>query len=83
FTNQQYGRRKKEGGPKKKLVETRCTPSYILSIFEQLTKSNAEAKSLEINAMEFEFLRFTPRWTLKQKIMVALARSYDLASNKM
>ncbi|KAL1329402.1 hypothetical protein AAHE18_12G037700 [Arachis hypogaea] len=68
---------------KKKLLESRCSPCYINDIMSHLEKTHSDAKLAEIEAIGFGFLRHIPKWPVKQGIMVALARSYNLDRNTL
>ncbi|XP_015936514.1 FRIGIDA-like protein 3 isoform X1 [Arachis duranensis] len=68
---------------KKKLLESRCSPCYINDMMRHLEKTHSDAKLAEIEAIGFGFLRHIPKWPVKQDIMVALARSYNLDRNTL
>ncbi|KAL4373261.1 hypothetical protein AHAS_Ahas05G0064100 [Arachis hypogaea] len=63
---------------KKKLLESRCSPSYIHDMMSMLTKNNSIEKLVEIDQIGFGFLRLVPNWPVKQAIMVHLAESYQV-----
>ncbi|KAL4305513.1 hypothetical protein AHAS_Ahas16G0085800 [Arachis hypogaea] len=63
---------------KKKLLESRCSPSYIYDMMSTLSKNNSIEKLAEIDLIGFGFLRLVPNWSVKQAIMVHLAESYQV-----
>ncbi|QHN95746.1 uncharacterized protein DS421_18g612360 [Arachis hypogaea] len=63
---------------KKKLLESRCSPSYIYDMMSTLSKNNSVEKLAEIDLIGFGFLRLVPNWSVKQAIMVHLAESYQV-----
>ncbi|QHN94876.1 uncharacterized protein DS421_18g604810 [Arachis hypogaea] len=63
---------------KKKLLESRCSPSYIHDMMSTLSKNNSVEKLAEIDEIGFGFLRLVPNWSVKQAIMVHLAESYQV-----
>ncbi|QHN85301.1 uncharacterized protein DS421_16g536230 [Arachis hypogaea] len=68
---------------KKKLVETRCSPCYINRMITHLQEINADAKLAEIDAIGFGFVKKIPHWAVKQKIMIQLARAYDVETDTL
>ncbi|RYQ96543.1 hypothetical protein Ahy_B08g092330 [Arachis hypogaea] len=65
-------------GKKQKLLESRCSPSYIHDMMSTLSKNNSVEKLAEIDLIGFGFLRLVPNWSVKQAIMVHLAESYQV-----
>ncbi|KAL4316309.1 hypothetical protein AHAS_Ahas15G0272200 [Arachis hypogaea] len=63
---------------KKKLLESRCSPSYIHDMMSTLSKNNSVEKLAEIDEIGFRFLRLVPNWSVKQAIMVHLVESYQV-----
>ncbi|KAL4370945.1 hypothetical protein AHAS_Ahas06G0116500 [Arachis hypogaea] len=63
---------------KKKLLESRCSPSYIHNMMSTLSKNNSVEKLAEIDEIGFRFLRLVPNWLVKQAIMIHLAESYQV-----
>ncbi|KAL4277131.1 hypothetical protein AHAS_Ahas20G0276500 [Arachis hypogaea] len=63
---------------KKKLLESRCSPSYIHDMMSTLSKNNSVEKLAEIDEIGFGFLRLVPNWLVKQAIMVHIAESYQV-----
>ncbi|KAL4337596.1 hypothetical protein AHAS_Ahas12G0126000 [Arachis hypogaea] len=63
---------------KKKLLDPRCSPSYIYDMMSTLSKNNSVEKLAEIDLIGFGFLRLVPNWSVKQAIMVHLAESYQV-----
>ncbi|XP_020959962.1 uncharacterized protein LOC107646705 [Arachis ipaensis] len=63
---------------KKKLLESRCSPSYIHNMMRTLSNNNSVEKLAEIDEIGFRFLRRVPNWSVKQAIMVHLAESYQV-----
>ncbi|KAL4337139.1 hypothetical protein AHAS_Ahas12G0080300 [Arachis hypogaea] len=63
---------------KKKLLESRCSPSYIHDMMSTLTKNNSIEKLAEIDEIGFGFLRLVLNWLVKQAIMVHLAELYQV-----
>ncbi|RYR24955.1 hypothetical protein Ahy_B02g058565 [Arachis hypogaea] len=61
-----------------KLLESRCSPSYIHDMLSTLSKNNSADKLAEIDLIGFGFLRLVPNWSVKQPIMVHLAESYQV-----
>ncbi|QHO41637.1 uncharacterized protein LOC107488621 isoform X1 [Arachis duranensis] len=63
---------------KKKLLESRCSPSYIHNMMRTISKNNSVEKLVDIDEIGFGFLRRVPNWSVKQAIMVHLAESYQV-----
>ncbi|KAL4327056.1 hypothetical protein AHAS_Ahas13G0061900 [Arachis hypogaea] len=63
---------------KKKLLESRCSPSYIHDMMSTLSKNNSVEKLAEIDLIGFGFLILIPNCSVKQVIMVHLAESYQV-----
>ncbi|RYQ98796.1 hypothetical protein Ahy_B07g086600 [Arachis hypogaea] len=61
-----------------KLLESRCSPSYIHGMMSTLSKNNSAEKLAEIDEIDFGFLRLVPNWSVKQAIMVHLDKSYQV-----
>ncbi|KAL4343051.1 hypothetical protein AHAS_Ahas11G0039700 [Arachis hypogaea] len=61
-----------------KLLESRCSPSYIHDMMSTLSKNNSVEKLAEIDLIGFGFLRLVPNWSVKQAIIVHLAESYQV-----
>ncbi|XLU26146.1 hypothetical protein S245_062212, partial [Arachis hypogaea] len=70
------GRPKKPEGPKKKTLDTRCSPTAIADMMEHL-KDKYPIKYQEVEKMGFGCLRHIPKWSMNQDLIVALARSYN------
>ncbi|QHO43420.1 uncharacterized protein DS421_5g162670 [Arachis hypogaea] len=70
------GRPKKPEGPKKKTLDTRCSPTAIADMMEHL-KDKYPIKYQEVEKMDFGCLRHIPKWSMNQDLVVALARSYN------
>ncbi|QHO59691.1 uncharacterized protein DS421_3g101130 [Arachis hypogaea] len=69
-------RPKKPEGPKKKTLDTRCSPTAIADMMEHL-KDKYPIKYQEVEKMDFGCLRHIPKWSMSQDLIVALARSYN------
>ncbi|KAL4274748.1 hypothetical protein AHAS_Ahas20G0038200 [Arachis hypogaea] len=70
--------RKANQDGKKKLLDSQCLPNYIHDMMRKLTKNNAIEKLAEIDEIGFGFLRLVPNWSVKQVIMVHLAKLYEV-----
>ncbi|XLR02140.1 hypothetical protein HN51_056972 [Arachis hypogaea] len=70
------GRPKKPEGPKKKTLDTRCSPTAIADMMDHL-KDKYPIKYQEVEKMGFGCLRHIPKWSMSQDLIVALARSYN------
>ncbi|KAL4321940.1 hypothetical protein AHAS_Ahas14G0160700 [Arachis hypogaea] len=68
---------------KPKLLETRCSPCYIVDLFHDLETNQAKAKLDEIEEIGFGFLKLVPKWNVKQGIMVMLAKAYDTETSTL
>ncbi|RYR20580.1 hypothetical protein Ahy_B03g065757 [Arachis hypogaea] len=66
-----------------KLVETRCSPSYINGMVTHMESINAVEKLLEIDAIGFGFVKRIPKRAVKQSMMKQLARAYDVDTNTL
>ncbi|XLR23829.1 hypothetical protein S83_051729, partial [Arachis hypogaea] len=75
---QDYFAKKPTNMEKKKLLESRCSPSYIHDMMSTLSKNNSVEKLAEIDEIGFRFLRLVPNWSVKQAIMVHLVESYQV-----
>ncbi|KAL4316568.1 hypothetical protein AHAS_Ahas15G0298100 [Arachis hypogaea] len=52
-------------------------------MMHHMEKTQADVRLAKIEAIGFGFLRLLPWWPMKQDIMVALARSYNLDRNTL
>ncbi|KAL4393542.1 hypothetical protein AHAS_Ahas02G0062400 [Arachis hypogaea] len=50
---------------KKKLLESRCSPSYIHDMMSTLSKNNSMEKLAKIDLIGFGFLSLVPNWSVK------------------
>ncbi|XLS47989.1 hypothetical protein HN51_022347, partial [Arachis hypogaea] len=68
---------------KKVSMETQCSPCYINGMITHLQEMNADAKLAEIDSIGFGFVKQIPHWTVKQTIMIQLARAYDVETDTL
>ncbi|QHO51375.1 hypothetical protein DS421_1g30350 [Arachis hypogaea] len=68
---------------KNKLVETQCSPCYINGMIIRLEEINADAKLAEIDVIGFGFVKKISHWAMKQRIMIQLAKAYDVETDTL
>ncbi|MED6159976.1 hypothetical protein PIB30_047212 [Stylosanthes scabra] len=70
---------KNQHGPKKKGVDSRCSPSGINKIMTSIINDNA--RMAEVDAMGFASLQYIPEWIVNQEIYMYLATKFDVENN--
>ncbi|MED6153946.1 hypothetical protein PIB30_107131 [Stylosanthes scabra] len=70
---------KNQDGPKKKGLDSRCSPLGINKIMTSIINDNA--RMAKVDAMGFASLQYIPEWIVNQEIYMYLATKFDVENN--